>query len=436
MADNSKPPGNLEPSDNTAIKDVSMNPLTAEIAKTESDTKGTDPAHSSKQTFLPITAAPEATPAEMAQQSEQVQKPQGDTPSIPKTCKAGVCTSTGKDFTIAVEEVPVPTPGPNELLIKLNCTGLCYSDLHYMLEDLGMPPMSTFSVRSPGHEGAGRVVALGSSVTDWKIGDRAGIKPMWDVCHSCELCRDGLHETYCEKAVATGLMVPGTYQEYVTSPARYTTRIPDGVPDETAGPVMCSGSTIYRSLWESKLEAGNWAVFPGGGGGVGHMGVQLAKAMGMRVIVIDSGADKRALSEELGAEHFVDFKEHDSVEQEVIRLTDGKGAHGVFVTATSAGAYKSAPMMCRTGGKVMCIGLPPAGTAMAGAEPGWMIFRNISVIGTMVGSMRDTDKALEFAARGLLTPRFEKFGIDRLPEGVQKLREGRVAGRCVVDFNA
>jgi len=231
-------------------------------------------------------------------------------------------------------------------------------------------------------------------------------------------------------------MVPGTYQQYITSPARYTTRIPDEVDDETAGPVMCSGSTIYRSLWESKLEAGNWAVFPGGGGGVGHMGVQLAKAMGMRVIVIDTGSEKRKLSEELGAEHFVDFKEHENVEQEVIRLTGGKGAHGIFVTATSAGAYRSAPMMCRTGGKVMCIGLPPAGTALAGAEPGWMIFRNISVIGTMVGSMRDTDKALEFAARGLLKPRYEKFPIDRLPEGVQKLREGKVAGRCVVDFNA
>lgn len=199
---------------------------------------------------------------------------------------------------------------------------------------------------------------------------------------------------------------------------------------------MCSGSTIYRSLIESQLKAGDWAVFPGGGGGVGHMGVQLAKAMGMRVIVIDGGEEKRKLSEELGAEHFVDFSKVESVEQEVIKLTGGKGAHGVFVTATSGAAYKSAPMMLRTGGAVMCVGLPPSGTALAGAEPGFLIFKNIRIIGTMVGSMKDTDHALDFAARGLLKPRYEKFGIEDLPKAVQKLRDGKVAGRCVVDFNA
>lgn len=324
----------------------------------------------------------------MAEASANAQSNCASQFEIPKFCKAGCVQETGPNFTIAVEDVPVPQPGspfllflrlppppsyaplprnhtrlsnhpqgPDELLIRLNTTGLCYSDLHYMLEDLSMPRMSTFSVRSPGHEGAGVVVALGSGVTNWALGDRAGIKPMWSVCGSCELCWDGVHETYCEKAVATGLMTAGTYQQYITSPANYTTRIPDGVDDETAGPIMCSGSTMYRSLVESGLKAGDWAVFPGGGGGVGHMGVQLAKAMGLRVIVIDGGEAKRELSLRLGAEHFVDFTQVSSVEAEVLRLTSGKGAHGIFVTATSAGAYKSAPMMARTGGKVMCVGL-------------------------------------------------------------------------------
>jgi len=94
-------------------------------------------------------------------------------------------------------------------LLRLNATGVCYSDLHYMLEDLDMPTMRQFSVRSAGHEGAGVVVKVGRDVKSWKVGDRGGVKPMWDVCGECELCWDGMHETYCPKAVFTGLAVPG-----------------------------------------------------------------------------------------------------------------------------------------------------------------------------------------------------------------------------------
>lgn len=178
-------------------------------------------------------------------------------------------------------------PGPGELLLKLNVTGLCGSDVHYMLGDLGLS-MSTFGVRSPGHEGAGICVKVGPGVTDWKVGDRAGVKPMWDVCHNCEQCWNA-EEQYCAKAVHTGLMKTGTYQQYITSPAVYTSRIPDGIPDEIAGPAMCSASTMHRALKDSGLKPGQWAVFPGGSGGVGIQGVQLSKAMGMRPIVIDSG---------------------------------------------------------------------------------------------------------------------------------------------------
>lgn len=182
------------------------------------------------------------------------------------------------------------------------------------------------------------------------------------------------------------------------------------------------------------------------------MGVQIAKAMGMRVIAIDGGKEKEKLCYELGAEAFVDFTAVESVEAEVMRITGGGGAHGIFVTAGSAAAYKSAPFMARVGGKVMCVGLrkcsthrtvtetdndpAPTGTATVGTDPTWFIFKNLHVIGTCVGSMHDTDRALDFAARGLLKPIVEKFPISRLPEAVQKLREGKVAGRCVVDFNA
>ncbi|KAL9096563.1 MAG: hypothetical protein Q9165_001050 [Trypethelium subeluteriae] len=227
-----------------------------------------------------------------------------------------------------IQNVPVPEPGPDEVLIKLNITGLCMSDVHFCLNDLPVPPMSQFGVRSPGHEGAGIVVKLGANVKNFKLGDRAGLKPIWNVCGSCELCWSD-KECYCPSAVYTGLAQTGSYQQYVVSPALYTSPIPEGVSDEIAGPIMCSASTIYRSLIESDLKPGNWACFAGGGGGVGAQGVMLAKAMGFRPIVVDTGDSKRDLATKAaGAEAFIDFKTSKDVAEEVKTIADGKGAHG------------------------------------------------------------------------------------------------------------
>lgn len=216
------------------------------------------------------------------------------------------------------------------------------SDVHFMVNDWALPPMSTFGTRCAGHEGAGVVVKVGKNVTEWKVGDRGGMKPLWDVCHNCEQCWNG-RENYCPSGVFTGLMATGTYQQYVVSPSKYTSRIPEGVPDHVAGPIMCSASTMHRALIDSGLKPGNWVVFPGGGGGVGIQGVQLAKAMGMRPVVIDSGDKKKTMSTEMGAEVFVDFKEHKDVAAAVKEATDGVGAHGVLVTAYQAYQGKLPP---------------------------------------------------------------------------------------------
>lgn len=127
--------------------------------------------------------------------------------------------------------------------------------------------------------------------------------------------------------------------DHLDSPAIYTSRIPDGVSDEQAGPVMCSASTMHRALKDSNLKPGNWVVFPGGGGGVGIQGVQLAKAMGMRPIVVDGGEEKKKLALNMGAEAFIDFREEKDVAAKVKEVADGIGAHGVLVTAWQS--YKS-----------------------------------------------------------------------------------------------
>lgn len=127
---------------------------------------------------------------------------------IPKTCKAGVCVNEGPDFHIEVRDVDVPTPGPDDVLIKINATGLCMSDIHFMMNDWASPPMSTFGTQCAGHEGAGVIVSVGANVKKLQVGQRAGFKPIADVCFACDCCRNG-KETYCPNAVFTGLVVDG-----------------------------------------------------------------------------------------------------------------------------------------------------------------------------------------------------------------------------------
>jgi D-arabinose 1-dehydrogenase-like Zn-dependent alcohol dehydrogenase len=266
------------------------------------------------------------------------------------------------------------------VLIKLNATGICQSDLHYMMNDWGLGPMSQHGTICAGHEGAGVIVKVGDQVKNLKVGQRAGFKPVADTCGVCDLCRTD-KECYCAKAVYTGFhcdgmihlpqktssrSVPkpwlllgmlligytGSYKQYVKSPERYTTLIPDGVSDYVAGPIMCSASTIYTSLKTANLRPGQWAVFPGGGGGVGIQGIQLADAMGLRPIVVDTGDDKEKLAKSLGAEHFIDFKKVENVAAEIVKIADGVGAHGVFVTAPQSYPSALSYLGSRVGGKV------------------------------------------------------------------------------------
>jgi D-arabinose 1-dehydrogenase-like Zn-dependent alcohol dehydrogenase len=161
----------------------------------------------------------------------------------------------------------------------------------------------------------------------------------------------------------------------------------------------------------------------------------MAKAMGMRPIVVDTGDSKRDLSLEMGATAFVNFKEVVNPAKAVIDIADGVGVHGVFVTAPAA--YKTAISYVgeRIGTVVMCIGLPPAGSMVLGADPCQYVFQNLNIKGTLVGSQKDTEAALGFASKGLLRPICKVYPISRLPEAVEKLRNGQVAGRLVIDFN-
>lgn len=224
-----------------------------------------------------------------------------------------------------------------------------------------------------GHEGAGEVIAVGKDVEDiWKVGDRAGVKWVVSVCRNCEFCTNGTDELHCPKQLNSGFSAAGTFQEYCLTDGHYATRIPEGVLDEEAGPIMCGGVTAYTACRRSTVRPGQWLVILGAGGGLGHFGVQYAKAMGVRIIAIDGGSDKAKLCKELGAEQFIDYTQVKDIPAKVTEITT-YGAHGVIVFAATKSSYEMAPNLCRPGGTVVAVGLPVSPDVVCGAPPIQMV---------------------------------------------------------------
>ncbi|KIW14266.1 hypothetical protein PV08_07048 [Exophiala spinifera] len=352
---------------------------------------------------------------------------------IPKEGWAAVVKNEGADFFVATEKVPVPFIGSTEVLIKLNVTGLCLTDVHFMMNDWAFPKMSDMGVSCAGHEGAGVIVKIGESVKSCKVGERAAYGPIHSTCSLCDSCKSG-RETYCPQAVYTGGTVDGTYKQYCAVPEQFVHLIPEGVSDYVAGPAMCSAGTMYASLRESGLRAGDWAVFPGGGGGTGIQGVQLACAMGIRPVVVDTGKSRQSLSLSHGAECFVDFVTEPDPVKKVLEVTNG-GAHGVFVCAVQAYPVSLNYLGSRIGGIVMCVGLPPKGRYHIDADPTQLCLNNQSIKGTLSSSRKDIAATMDFAKRGKINLEPVVVGVSKFNEAVQRLKNGQVAGRIVVDFN-
>ena len=212
---------------------------------------------------------------------------------------------------------------------------------------------------------------------------------------------------------------------------RYATHIPDGVKDEEAGPIMCGGVTAYTACKRSAVRPGQWIVMIGAGGGLGHFGVQYAKAMGMRIIGIDGGAEKGKLCKDLGCEAFIDFTESKDIAAEIMKLTT-YGAHGVIVFAASKGGYAMAPSLLRPGGTMVSVGLPQDPTVVAGAPPILLAMKRIQVVGSVTGTLKDVEEALDFTARGLVHPILTKGTLADVDKFCSLMAEGKLPGRAVL----
>jgi propanol-preferring alcohol dehydrogenase len=338
------------------------------------------------------------------------------------TMKAAVVRAFGQP--LVIEDVPVPVPGPGEILVKTKACGVCHTDLHAASGDWPVKPVPPFI---PGHEAAGVVAALGSGVTDFKLGDTVGVAWLHDACLRCEYCETGW-ETLCEHQHNTGYSVNGGFAEYVIASAAFAARLPASVDFAGIAPVLCAGVTTYKGLKETDARPGEWVAISGVGG-LGHIAIQYAKAMGFKVVGLDLAEDKLALAREAGADHAINVLSPDAV-KDVLDATGG-GAHGILVTAVSTSAFAQALKMVRRKGTVSLVGLPPGEFPTPIFD---VVLKRITVRGSIVGTRRDLDEAIAFAAEGKVRAEITKAPLADINAIFERMKSGKIDGRVVLDF--
>lgn len=338
------------------------------------------------------------------------------------TMKAAVVQRFATPLTI--EEVPVPSPGPGEVLVKIVATGVCHTDLHAADGDWPVKPVPPFI---PGHEGAGIVAAVGAGVTQLKEGDRVGIAWLHDACGACEYCYTGW-ETLCEKQHNSGYGVNGSFAEYAIGAAAYVGRLPAHVDFVAMAPILCAGVTTYKGIKETEARPGEW-IAVSGVGGLGHIAIQYAKAMGLHVVALDVSDEKLSLARSVGAEVAIDARAPDAAAQ-VIRETEG-GAHGVLVTAVSPPAFAQALQLVRRKGTISLVGLPPGDFATPIFD---VVLKRITLRGSIVGSREDLAEAIDFAAEGKVKAHVHQRRLEEINQVFADLKHGRVDGRIVLEL--
>ena len=337
-----------------------------------------------------------------------------------KTMKAAVVREFGKP--LVIEEVPVPTPAQGEVLVKIVATGVCHTDLHAADGDWPAKPTPPFI---PGHEGAGIVAAVGPGVTNLREGDPVGIAWLHDACGVCEHCTTGW-ETLCEAQHNSGYSVNGSFAEYAIGAAGYVGRLPEKPDFAALAPILCAGVTTYKGLKETEARPGQWVAISGVGG-LGHIAVQYAKAMGLYVVGLDVTEDKLALARSLGAEVAVNAKSPDAVAQ-VLTATRG-GAHGVLVTAVSPPAFAQALRLARRRGTISLVGLPPGDFATPIFD---VVLKRITIRGSIVGTREDLAEAISFAAEGKVHSHNHLAKLEDINTIFRDLKAGKVDGRMVM----
>jgi len=336
--------------------------------------------------------------------------------------QAAVVEQFGKP--LVIKELDIPEPGPGQILVKTEACGVCHTDLHAANGDWPLKPALPFT---PGHEGIGIVTALGAGVTAVKEGDRVGVPWLYSACGHCEFCL-AAREPVCAEAQFGGYTKNGGFAEYIVADPNYVAHIPAGLAAREAAPLICAGITSYKGIKETQARPGEWVVVSGVGG-LGHLGIRYAKAMGLHVCAVDIDDGKLAHAKRLGADAVVNAKDGDPIA--AVRKATGGGAHGVLITAPSLGAFKQGVGMTRKCGTCVLVGLPPGEFP----TPLFDVVANcITIRGSFVGNRRDMAEALAFAADGKVKADIELQPLSAINNVFHRLAHGDVPSRVVLEF--
>jgi propanol-preferring alcohol dehydrogenase len=322
---------------------------------------------------------------------------------------------------LVVEDVDEPQPGPGEILIRVKACGVCHTDLHLAAGEWRLPKLPLIM----GHEAVGVVEAVGPGVAAFKAGDGAGIPWVYSTCGACEYCASD-REPLCPSIVVTGFMVDGGFAEYVTAPASHAVAMPPGLGFVEAAPLYCAALTSYRALKISGARLGD-TVAVWGVGGLGHYAVQIARGLGARVVAVDIQPAKLELARQLGADLTVDaFRDKP---EDLIRALGG--AHVVLNLTPTAQAIAQGFAALRRGGTLVLVGLPPGDFTLPILGS---VAKGIRLLTSAVGTRQDLREVLALAAAGKIKTVAETCRLDQINEVLNRMREGRITGRVVVEI--
>jgi D-arabinose 1-dehydrogenase-like Zn-dependent alcohol dehydrogenase len=318
-----------------------------------------------------------------------------------------------------IVERPIPQPERDQVRIKVEACGICHSD---QLVKEGYWPGIQYP-RVPGHEIAGRIDAIGPDVTLWKPGQRVGVGWHGGHCFECEPCRRG-DFVNCKFEKITGIHFDGGYQEYMIIGAEAVAAIPDDLPADEAGPLLCAGITVFNVLRNSGARAGD-TVAVQGIGGLGHLGIQYARQMGFRTVAIGRGADKKPLATKLGAHEYIDSAAGDQAQA----LQKLGGANVVLSTVPDSKSMSELVNGLAPRGTLLVIG---AGSDPLTVTPIQLISGTKRLQGWASGTARDSEDTLNFSSLSGVRPMIERYPLEKAADAYQQMISGKARFRVVL----
>jgi propanol-preferring alcohol dehydrogenase len=324
---------------------------------------------------------------------------------------------------LAIEEVPRPEPGPENVLVEVEACGVCHSDVHVVDGDWAQFAGIVKRPLVPGHEIVGRVAEKGMAVRGLEVGERVGVPWIHWTCGQCEQCREG-NENLCAAQKITGVTVDGGFAEFVKAPASHALKVPDGLDPVEAAPLFCAGLTVYRALKKARLSQGQrLAVF--GIGGLGHLAVQIGRCLGAEITAIDISEEKLGLARSLGASATLNAATPGAVKA----LRSRGGVHAALVTSAARAAYDMAFSCLRPTGTLLAVGLPAENICF---PPILMAAREVHIQAIAVGTRQELGEVLAMAAAGNLRCQVAAEPLSHVNQALEQLRQGQVSGRIVL----